>query len=192
MAKTSSKISLDSEALTGELVEGFLLIAMARAREVIPSETLKRGLHYAITGPETGYLEVPHYWAVYVHDGHGPVGGDQVVVWFIPPELDPRIPNGNPERLAEKRSLTASEIAFGLELNRHARRGGVPPNRWPMQVHSGTKKGVSGSYFFTDGMAGLMAEYDEFAARVVDKHLKAAAQALFKSIKKPDRAHVRF
>lgn len=78
----------------------------------------------------TGYLQIPHYWAVYYHDGRsGHTMPRGFMIWFPDRTDDPRT-SGN-RRIAVRRSqvrkLTKSQYAHGLRMNRIRRQQGKPP-----------------------------------------------------------------
>lgn len=117
-----------------------LALKMAdRLREVvkryIPSETLRNSIeiHLRIdAGLVTTSLEWPHYWAVYYHDGRGPLRpvNGKYLVYFLDPEDDPRFDQGYPVRASEikRLELTPEEfkdaIASGkMIVTNHVKRG---------------------------------------------------------------------
>lgn len=54
------------------------------------------------------FIEVPFYWAVYYHDGRGPITArpGKYLAFFKDPDKDPRIPGRNyPVRSADVRTL---------------------------------------------------------------------------------------
>jgi len=70
-----------------------------RVRTLIESDTLKRSLEIRVTvnGTEIGAdIFLPQYWAVYYHDGRGPVRpiNGKFLVYFADIEDDPRVSGG--------------------------------------------------------------------------------------------------
>ena len=109
-------------------------LALRTVRPMIPSQTLQDSLVLEIgidlLAPRA-VLFIPHYWAVYLHDGRGVVTPDEKtwLVWFHNPQDDPRTSGGAdyPVRAADIRRLTPEEWAEGLERNAEARAAGLPP-----------------------------------------------------------------
>lgn len=100
-------------------------------RPKIPSRTLRRSLRFEVLGVSVGLfdpkvggsvgrLHVPHYWALYVHNGRGPFNmpRGKFMVWFKDPRQDPRLRGGKtPERVSQLRHLTAEEFYRALQLD---------------------------------------------------------------------------
>lgn len=59
-------------------------------------------------------LTVPHYWAVYYHDGRGPIVAKRgkFLVWFRSIDDDPRVASGHPVRATDIRKLRLSKTEF--------------------------------------------------------------------------------
>lgn len=90
---------------------------------MIPSEQLRAGLITIEEAKGKGKLHVPHYWALYIHDGRGPSpgagGGDKILVWFKDPKNDPRYPGGvYPVRLSQVKRLTKAQFRKWSRINR--------------------------------------------------------------------------
>lgn len=91
----------------------------ARVRGFIESETLKRSLRVRVrldrkhVGAD---LYIPQYWAVYYHDGRGPVRprNGKFIVYFANIEDDPRVSGGKsyPVRAAQIRRLRLDPEEF--------------------------------------------------------------------------------
>lgn len=103
---------------------------LLRVRSAIPSRTLRRALRLIVEENQgRARLFIPHYWAVYLHDGRGPVqarGGGKLV-FFDDPDDDPRLRGGYPERASDIRRLSRREYERGLEINRERRARGQRP-----------------------------------------------------------------
>lgn len=88
---------------------------LARAREACKSRTLAKSMEL-IEGavPGEARINVPHYWAVFYHDGRGPIRAKpgHYLVYFKRPEDDPRTDGGSnyPTRSAEVRRLSRNEF----------------------------------------------------------------------------------
>lgn len=131
-------------------------------RPFIPSQTLRSSLQ-VVQGESfnKSSIFIPHYWAVYLHDGRGAFGPrkKRVLVYFRNPANDPRIRGGYPVRAVENRRLTEGEWNYWLRQNRIALALGVPP---PMII----KKFVGpqrGSFFFDNSRT-----MGVFAGRIAD------------------------
>lgn len=81
------------------------------------SATLSKALRIvneSVVDAEIRNLYVPHYWAVYLHDGRSrPIRPRtaKFLVWYPDFRQDPRRPNGGyPERYAQVRRLTREEF----------------------------------------------------------------------------------
>lgn len=81
----------------------------------VESQTLQRSMHVELTENEGhAIITVPQYWAVYYHDGRGPVRpiNGKFLVWFQNIEDDPRVATGYPTRASEIRPLALSPEEF--------------------------------------------------------------------------------
>ena len=104
--------------------------ASTYARPNIPSKTLRVALQ-VVEGQEPGNAAVfiPHYWAVFVHDGRRgfSMRPGAYLVWFRNPANDPRRPGGTtPERLRDMRRRTPQEFQYWMRQNRLADKVGAP------------------------------------------------------------------
>ena len=136
-----------------------------RVRRATSSSTLKRYLQAYVSGPASAkrgrrvvVIGVPHYWAVYYHDGtdgFGPTGGRRFLVWFPRNALDndPRLGGQWPIRYSDWRRLTKEEFKLIVEINREVYGRFSSPEfamitRGPIGPRAGTKffeKGLTGS-----------------------------------------------
>lgn len=61
-------------------------------------------------GDVVGVLYIPHYWAVYVHDGRRPFSKSSYMVWWKNPKEDPRLSGGvAPKRARNLKRLTRNQ-----------------------------------------------------------------------------------
>lgn len=116
--------------------------SLERLREITPSRRLRSslirlpGTLFAGPGqPVQAILQYPEYWALWLHDGHGPInaGFGKRLVFFNDPNDDPRIrpiPEGYPTRASSARRLSPSEFEFGLQQNRLRAAQGLDPYMW--------------------------------------------------------------
>lgn len=165
------------------LTSTLLRAAHRHAQPIIraKSRTLAAALRIVLEndGRDGGRLSVPHYWAVYVHDGRGapvlPRRGS-VLVWFRNPNNDPRLRGGRyPVRASQVRHLTRTQFEFWLAENRLAIQRGVPP---PMIVTKRINTPTQAYAFFDNskGMRGFVAqvpgivaaEFSDFVLRSLD------------------------
>lgn len=141
-------------------------------RPKIPSKTLRAALKVVEAAGTTGAVggeftvSLPHYWALYVHDGRLPftMPAGQVMCWFREPSDDPRLGGGYPVRVADQRHLTYNEFKHFMHLNRMMERlvyGRLrlpgEPQVGPMIVTNRIRKPTQARRFFDNsvGMAGF-------------------------------------
>lgn len=139
-----------------DLTAKIAALAMAWVRPKIPSRTLQKALNTFQDADDHAWVQIPHYWALYVHDGRGPFGPTRTtfLVWFRDIRNDPRLRNGvTPERATQLRQLTRDEFKYWSKQNRLARRAGFLP---PMIVARRVGKGVPGARFFESERGGGM------------------------------------
>lgn len=90
-------------------------------RPFIKSDTLRDSIEIQLRVEGSmveSALAWPHYWAVYYHDGRGPLRpvNGRYLVYFLDPEDDPRFKDGYPVRATDvkKLSLTPEEFKAAL------------------------------------------------------------------------------
>lgn len=121
--------------LTRKVVEA----VRERVRRTIESSTLRRSLDSKIVVNESGEIGaeifVPQYWAVYYHDGRGPVRptNGKFIVYFQDIEDDPRVAGGRdyPVRESQIRRLRLDPKEFRrlIEQGKLIVRTSVGPSR---------------------------------------------------------------
>jgi len=92
--------------------------AAAQAKSKLDSQTLKDSLSIELVPQaKTVTVGVPHYWAIYYHDGRGPIQAKpgHWLVYFKDPANDPRIARGYPERAADIVRLTREQFYHSLK-----------------------------------------------------------------------------
>ncbi|MCP4897872.1 MAG: hypothetical protein GY906_12945 [bacterium] len=149
-----------AETFKRNLIQKMARRAAAIARPLIPSRTLRKALQikYVRSGVQIfrAYLVIPHYWALYVHDGRGGFGPRRarVLVWFRDPRNDPRTDGATnyPVREGDIRRLTRSEFYHGVAMNH---RHGTPDNPMPYMVIAKWRGGDKPQPFFSEGLANL-------------------------------------
>jgi hypothetical protein len=162
-------------ALKKQLVRRMGLFAIAYVRPKIPSKTLRRGLLFFPTSEVLGYVYLPHYWALYVHDGRGPfrMPAGSVMCWFRDPSNDPRLRGfggQTPPRKIQLPRLTKSQFEFWLEENRRAiERGDQPPMIVTKQINKPTKA----TPFFSNEPGGGMFGFSQRVFPVLHSIVRA-------------------
>lgn len=87
-------------------------------RPFIKSKTLRDSIEVQLLVVDpagvSAALVWPHYWAVYYHDGRGPLRpvNGRFLVYFLDPEDDPRFQNGYPVRESDVKRLELSPEEF--------------------------------------------------------------------------------
>ena len=110
-------------------------VGEVRAKKWIPSRTLEKALRIkqAVTRPGRGaQLFIPHYWALYAHDGRRgftAIGPRKFLVFFADPRNDPRTDGGRdyPVRVSQVKKLTKAQFDKGMRINRQREKQGEPP-----------------------------------------------------------------
>lgn len=137
------------------------------------SNTLANALSIVVDSSTQGHLYIPHYWAIYVNDGRGPVAPvvAKFLVWFRNPLDDPRIKDGYPERASDIRRLTREEFRYWAAKNAEAGFG-----HEPMIVARSVKTPVAARHFFDNfgGMAFLWLEINRAVNPVVREDIRAS------------------
>lgn len=125
-------MALRKETLIKDLLKRFGRLGVEHVRPKIvsvygkPIRELQRALSVVSIDRRSTSLYIPHYWAVYVHDGRrapfGPRRGT-FLIWWKDPRQDPRLaPFGGvtPQRASQLRRLTQAQFRAALELRRQA------------------------------------------------------------------------
>ncbi len=135
-------------------------MAKAQARGAIDSQTLKDALTIDLFPIEQqAVVGVPHYWAIYYHDGRGPINAKpgKFLVYFKDPANDPRIARGYPERAADIIRLTKAQFYNSLRAGELI----VTKHVGPSTPHP----------FFTRGMDGFQDKVHPAARRFMSSVL---------------------
>lgn len=83
------------------------------SRRETRSKTIERSLQVTVLDFGRVAVETPYYWAVYYHDGRGPIRArpGHKLVYFRNIDQDPRVPNRRyPVRATDIRRLTKSQF----------------------------------------------------------------------------------
>ncbi len=152
--------------------------ANARVRRFTPSQTLRDALRVVRDG-QRWFVGVPHYWAVYYHDGRATSRSTRpngFLVWYKNPKDDPRHRGNFPVRASQLRSLRQA----GISLERL--RADIESGRAVIARSSPRNGGaVAGRPFFVRGLRGFFAAGgSELAQREFTRLLKREAPKAFK------------
>lgn len=158
------------------------LLVLQRARAAVKSNTLKAALRIRQSSDPlaaSAFVGVPHYWAVYYHDGRGSVRAKGLyLVWFRDKASDPRLAGGYPVKRSQIRHLTPDQFQEGLEKNREAKAAGEPA----VMIYVPSVGPADGRPFLRDGLVGVVddahniskAAFAEYVLSVIPKE-KATA-----------------
>lgn len=137
------------------------------------SKTLAESLtkRFDLSGPSRVDVYLPHYWAVYVHDGRKPFSKQKFMLWFRDPKDDPRLRGGYPVRRSGVRRLSRRQFYYWLQKNKEALAAGEPP---PMIVTKVIRKATPPTRFFENdgGMKGFPDRAGEIVKREFSQHVK--------------------
>jgi hypothetical protein len=102
---------------TPEFVEELKAKIVLILKQVIPSRTLRQAVTASYRKTPHGHqmsVNIPHYWAIYYHDGSGPITmpKGKYMVWYRDPKDDPRYRGGYPVTRSQVRPLTLSKKNF--------------------------------------------------------------------------------
>lgn len=143
---------------------------LERVRTLIGSSTLREAVELVLE-PQLGdvteaRLFIPHYWAVYYHDGRSgfEASPGHFLVYFADPEDDPRLDGGYPVRETDVRRLTREEFFDGLERNREEAEAG----RGPFMFVVRSVGPSSGHPFFDQLAVGAAERMDQIAEFAID------------------------
>jgi hypothetical protein len=103
-------------------------------RKAVGSRTLRAAMTLIIDESEQrADLFIPHYWAIWYHDGRGSVSpvSARKLVFFDNHHDDPRLRGGKrPVRESEVKRLTKQQYEAGLRENQNRARLGLRPFMW--------------------------------------------------------------
>lgn len=122
---------IDGQRIIRKILEELGTRELARAKRLIGSRTLKAAVRLIIDESEQrADLFIPHYWAVWYHDGRGRVSpvNARKLVFFDNKNNDPRIPGGRlPVTEQQVRRLTREQYREGLRINQERAARGQRP-----------------------------------------------------------------
>lgn len=152
--------------------------AKERVRRFTESRTLRDALRVVREG-NRWFVGVPHYWAVYYHDGRKAarsVREDGFLVWYKNPQDDPRHNGTFPVRASQLRTLQQAGISLerlraDLESGRAVIARSSPRSGAP----------VAGKPFFVRGLRGFFRSGgSELAVRSFNRILRREVPGAFK------------
>ncbi len=139
--------------------------ALVRVKAATESRTLREALRVQRSAGSI-FIGVPHYWAVYYHDGrtpaHAPPG--KFLIWFPNPQDDPRHGGQFPVRASEiqRLNLPAEELRNLIET-------GVAV---VARVSPRSLQNVKGKKFFDRGLRNFFAKGNEKAPLEFSRYMK--------------------
>lgn len=166
--------------ITRRLTEAAYRRAIPQVRDV--SRTLAKAMTRRVERPERGrgldgILMIPHYWAVYAHDGRQSFETEGFMVWWQNPRLDPRLRGfggQTPPRRALLRRLTRAEFRRALEVReRHIALTGTAYGS-PVVITQRIGRATRAAKFFDNqgGMQGTMEDAHRVAQPQVSKYVE--------------------
>lgn len=154
-------------------------MALRQVEPQIPSTTLRDALRLEISTAllrPRAVLYLPHYWAVWVHDGRGPVAPTERtwLVWFQNPKDDPRTAGGRnyPVRVSDVVRLTQAQWEDGLAENARRRKAGQEPYMI-VTKHAGPVRFPESFAFFEAGMESFGVVVGPVVREEFDRHVKS-------------------
>ncbi len=145
--------------------------SLREVRARIGSKTLRAALHLVIDESELrARLFIPHYWAIYYHDGRGAISpvNARKLVFFDDPRDDPRIGAGYPQRANQIRKLTKRQYERGLEINRERFARGERPFMFVVD----SVGPAAGQPFFDDLAVGAAGRAAPTVLRIFDAYMQ--------------------
>jgi len=144
---------------------------LALVRPLIGSSTLRAAVRLIVDAQAgSAVLFIPHYWAVYYHDGRDGFGASNasVLVFFADPDDDPRLEGGYLVRESEIRRLSREEFYAGLAENELRAAEGEPPFMFVVP----SVGPAAGHPFFDQLAVGAAARMDQFASFAIDSFVQ--------------------
>lgn len=161
-------------------------LRIARPKVRMHSETLARAMTLTVGRPSgtrtrarpndiEARLHIPHYWAVYVHDGRRPFQKGRYMVFWKNPRLDPRrSPSGRtPPRRASLRSLSRAEFIRAVQVRDAWIAAGGDPYDSPVVITKVIRKRTPPTRFFENNAGGGMAGFPAVASRIAQADFSA-------------------
>lgn len=169
-----------TEEVYGDLIGKIGRAALRHVGPKIDSVTLRRAVRYERLSRSRGRLFIPHYWAIYQHDGRGSVRPQTArsLVFFVDPKDDPRLRGGYPIRVKDIRKLTRDEFEEGQRMNQemYAQSPGGGRMQYMVIINAVGPTRPNKSYkFFEDGMRMFPQEAGAIALRHIRQFMSRYA-----------------
>lgn len=168
----------DLEGLYERLLTKFGERELRAVRQEVGSKTLRKAMELILeVSKGRARLYIPHYWAIYYHDGHGTITPKRArkLVFFDNPKDDPRLDNGvTPEREAQVGRLTKQQYQDGIKKNRKRAARGQRPYMYVVDSVGPTP----GDPFFDRAAKGAPARADRFFEKELTRELGQLAREI--------------
>lgn len=142
---------------------GEAALAQAKPEVARASNQLASALRLVIERPAgakgnvVARVRIPHYWAIYVHDGRGPFRKERFMVWWKNPKRDPRLKDGlSPVRASQVRRLTRAQWLQALQEREDWISSGGDPYDAPVIITKAVRRATKPRPFFSNGPGGGM------------------------------------
>lgn len=162
---------IDSRRIIRVILEDLGKRELARVKNSIGSKTLRAAITLIVDESEQrADLFIPHYWAIWYHDGRGAVHprSARKLVFFDNPHDDPRLKGGRrPVTESQVRRLTRRQYEEGLRVNRERAKRGQRPFMFVVDSVGPSRPRP----FFTQLEAGAAMRADAVVPRVFEREL---------------------
>lgn len=161
-------------------------VDFARPKVKVASTTLASALRVRFKIGREGRASayIPHYWAVYVHEGRKPFSTEHFMVWFRDPKADPRLRGGKtPARVKDLRKLSKDDYKKINELLREHYASGGTRYDAPVIFTRYIKNATPAKRFFGneagEGMFGFVERANKIGLDEFNKLVRAEMGDLF-------------
>lgn len=171
--------AINKEEYYGLLIDRIGRLALQHVTPKIRSRTLQRAIRYERVTLRRGRLFIPHFWAIYQHDGRDgvKVKNARSLVYFVNPADDPRLAGRYPVKLSQIKKLTKEQFRAGMQKNAELYADNPSAGRMQHMVYvprvGETRPGKSYK-FFEDGMRDFVGRVHPMAKRHITELLRFA------------------
>jgi len=162
---------LDSKRIIRRVLQELGERELRVVSKAIGSRTLRAAIRLIINeSEERADLFIPHYWAIYYHDGRGSVHpvNARKLVFFDNHHDDPRLRGGRrPVRESEVKRLTKAQYEAGLRENQNRARLGLRPFMYVVDSVGPSRPRP----FFTQAAKGAEERAEPVVRRVFEREL---------------------
>lgn len=157
------------------------LVLKVRVRESKRRATIEAAIH------------IPHYWAIYVHDGRKPFRKGRYMVWWRNPKLDPRLQGGKTsKRAGQLRRLNRIQWEAALQSIADWVSAGGDIYDAPVVITKAIRKPTAPTKFFGNAPGEGMHGFINDAGRIVDREFsRHVVRSLGDLLTETDTATVR-